>query len=196
MNKYELAKQLDGVDYRDIHDKAEDLGVKYPEFLIVVPYSDDLICTFGTIEDEYDAFDGRGFNVVDGAISETCDEEGDIIASWSDGAAWKLTSKRDYASFTITDKHEPKDEYPDNGIIIDKKDLDIPQKCTICNKQTNRIDKVMVGGNCFCKNCIINVALGCGTETISDLIEISKSEDPKKEMQKRMKLGWISKEGV
>lgn len=58
-------------------------------------------------------------------------------------------------------------------------------RCTICNKMflPKSIDKVMVGGYSFCKNCIIEVALS-GTETLRDLIEIAESDDPK-EAKKR-----------
>lgn len=123
MTKDELAKKLDGIDYLEIHRRMEEFSVRYPEFLIAVPYSDDLIITSGAIFDEFGAFEGVKLNVVEGKIVGSNNEYGDIIAIWDDYTAWTLNSNKIHASFDIVDDGF---EYG-NGIIIDKLDLDFPE---------------------------------------------------------------------
>lgn len=69
--------------------------------------------------------------------------------------------------------------------------------CTICNKQffpSIQKDRVTVGGYCFCRDCIVEVVLTCGTETISDLIDIAESEDPEETKKKKTLIGMVKGE--
>lgn len=139
MNKEELAKELDGNQYRDEVSSELELKAKENGLVIIFGASDDLMEIRGAIDDEIGMYEGGEAYIHNNDILRCEDPFDDldemiqflagfgvavcqhkIIAEWDkDDYSWVYSSEIPHASFDIL---EDDDKYC-RGIVIDLKDL-------------------------------------------------------------------------
>lgn len=136
MNAAELAKLLDGRDYRSEMTAAEEQAAKANNLVVVFGASDDLVEFRGAIDDEIGAYSGCEVRLNEKGIAKpSCDDEdcpyflkaiGDCATISTRGLAdggWKFETKIKHETFRIYDFYGTNRDIYCTGIVFSMADL-------------------------------------------------------------------------
>lgn len=116
----ELAKRLDGREYREETTKEDEMAARQNGLVIVFGASDDLMEFRGAVDDEIGVYDGgTAYFTTSGLLKNECDEDDcpyfarlqkaavTVEAKWDEGGyAWTYETTIPHATFDILEDGE------------------------------------------------------------------------------------------